>query len=372
MKKITGTILALTLVLTMTAPAFANTGIPIATPNPTATTITVTRLYGQNRYETAIAIANDLIPVYNNGGQFDNIVLASGNNYPDALAGAPLAKVLKAPILLLDKTSSASTETLNYVKAHLKPGGGVYILGGSGLFPTDYLQSIETTLGIAPSQVTQIGGADREATSLMIAQKVVQLGGNTTNQVILVSANNFYDALTGAPRAAYMDIPMLLVSPNGFSPEQKAFVDPISFPLTIGDITKQLNTFYPRAAQNYEYAGANEYETNATFDDFFSADAPYAYVATGEDYPDALAGAVLAGASQSTAGNIWLVQPNTLPSVTSTHLNDAAYYEHRYYAPNTTNLIIPNLVVFGGSGAVSDSVVQQVQAIIQSTGKAIQ
>ena len=77
-------------------------------PNRTlAASPTISRLSGTNRYETNISI------VKYGWSEASNIVIANGENYPDALCAAPLAKAKNAPIILASKNglnSSALSE----------------------------------------------------------------------------------------------------------------------------------------------------------------------------------------------------------------------------------------------------------------------
>ncbi|NUP51063.1 MAG: hypothetical protein HOW97_27680, partial [Catenulispora sp.] len=57
----------------------------------------VTRLAGKTRYETAIAVSKKAFPADHTAAA---VVLATGDNFPDALAGVPLSKQLNAPLLL--------------------------------------------------------------------------------------------------------------------------------------------------------------------------------------------------------------------------------------------------------------------------------
>ena len=57
----------------------------------------VRRLAGPDRYATAAEIARDRLP------EPDHVLLAAGLSFPDALAAAPLARELGAPILLVDR-----------------------------------------------------------------------------------------------------------------------------------------------------------------------------------------------------------------------------------------------------------------------------
>ncbi|MFZ3130685.1 MAG: cell wall-binding repeat-containing protein [Desulfosporosinus sp.] len=55
----------------------------------------VERLAGNTRFQTMWQIASKFPRIV------DNVVLTTGNNYPDALAGVPLAHQKEGPLLLL-------------------------------------------------------------------------------------------------------------------------------------------------------------------------------------------------------------------------------------------------------------------------------
>ena len=59
----------------------------------------VNRLYGADRYKTSVSISNNF-----NSGTVQNVIVASGKDFPDALAGSVLSKKYNAPILLLNST----------------------------------------------------------------------------------------------------------------------------------------------------------------------------------------------------------------------------------------------------------------------------
>jgi len=69
-----------------------------------ASTATTHRLQGEDRYKTAIAISTA------GWTTSENVVLATGQNFPDALSATPLAKQLNAPILLVGKTFDSALE----------------------------------------------------------------------------------------------------------------------------------------------------------------------------------------------------------------------------------------------------------------------
>ena len=73
----------------------------------------IERLFGDNRYQTMLQIAQRFPTVV------DNVVLATGSNFPDALAGVPLAHQKQGPLLLVDSTPELSLEAFKYLKEHL-------------------------------------------------------------------------------------------------------------------------------------------------------------------------------------------------------------------------------------------------------------
>lgn len=329
----------------------------------------IERLSGLDRYETATRIADELAEQhgiqFSVGDKFDNVVLASGNNYPDALAGAPLAYQEDAPILLLDSTPEASAKTLDYIKAHVDLSGEVYLLGGTGVIPLSFTEALKS-MGFAPEKIHQLGGIDRNETSLIIAQRM----SNPLKEVILVSDSNFYDALTIASATTMDMAPILLVADTGLTAEQKAFCDQQANAYALGEITQKISSIYPEALG---ISGSNRYDTNALWSIQFK-NTPFIFLATGEDYPDALAGAVLAGSLG--AAPIYLTQPNELPMETEVALNIAAYYNKE--AQTITNaegqtvsvppVVYPKLYVLGGQGAVSTDVMRKVEDILNGPG----
>ena len=330
---------------------------------------TVERISGSDRYETATRIADELADQhgisFSTGGKFENVVLASGNNYPDALAGAPLANQEHAPILLLDSTPEASSQTLEYIKAHVKLSGDVYLLGGTGVIPLSFTEALKN-LGFAPEKIHQLGGQNRNETSLIIAEKVA----NPLKVAVLVSDSNFYDALTIASAATSDTGSILLVSDSGLTAEQKAFCDRQETVVAIGEIVKNSGSIYSRAVG---VAGANRYDSNALWSMQFKNN-PFIFLATGEDYPDALAGAVLAGSLG--AAPIYLTKPNELPQEIEAALNIASYNNKQAQTIKNEQgqmvsvppVVYPKLYVLGGQGAVYTEIVKKAEEILNGPG----
>jgi len=122
--------------------------------------VAFTTIAGSNRYETAAKMS---------AAAFDSaeaVVLATGENWPDALGGAALAGATNAPILLT-RTASLPGETLTEIR-RLGARRAV-ILGGTGAVSVAVETALEAELG--RDTVTRIGGADRYETSVLAARR---------------------------------------------------------------------------------------------------------------------------------------------------------------------------------------------------------
>lgn len=89
------------------------------------------RIAGTNRYETSEKIAEEF-------GKSDVVVLASGTNFADALAAAPLAKKMNAPIVLVKKDSLSEN-----AKKLVKEAKKVYVIGGENTISNKLVDEIK-------------------------------------------------------------------------------------------------------------------------------------------------------------------------------------------------------------------------------------
>lgn len=93
-----------------------------------------TRFSGKDRYETSIAIAKGM------GVDPYLVYMATGNNFPDALAGSVLAARTNSPIILVG--SSLSIDAGSWFWDHSRDVKQFYVLGGSGVVLDSVLQSV--------------------------------------------------------------------------------------------------------------------------------------------------------------------------------------------------------------------------------------
>jgi putative cell wall-binding protein len=118
----------------------------------------IRRLYGDDRYETAAALARD---GWTTGS--DTIVLTSGENWPDALAAGPAAGAYGYPILLTrrDSLPLATADALRELGAR-----SLILIGG----PAVIGEGLEQTLRAEYPSVRRVWGQDRYETAAAVAR----------------------------------------------------------------------------------------------------------------------------------------------------------------------------------------------------------
>jgi putative cell wall-binding protein len=286
---------------------------------------TFKRMQGADRYATALQISKE-------GWQSsENVILATGESFPDALSSAPLAKLMNSPILLTPK-DSLNVEVINEIRRlGVKKA---YIIGGQGVISS----YIETTLKSMNIEVDRTYGSDRYDTSVAVAIKFFK----TENEAVVVTGENFPDAISIASAAAAKKIPILLTKGDTLSANIKNYIKSARITVTYiaGDSSVVSSDIENQLPNPKRLGGSDRYATNTAILNYFSdiLKSSTTYIATGEDYPDALAGSVLAARNLSP---ILLVSDKPKQS-TLNFISDK-------------KLTSDNMHILGGNGAVSNS-----------------
>ena len=97
----------------------------------------VSRIAGADRYSTSVQISKSAY------GSSESVFIATGTNFPDGLAGGPVAALLPGPLLLVSPTQLPSV-----VRAELQRLGPdrVFVLGGSGVVSGTVVNAIDAAL----------------------------------------------------------------------------------------------------------------------------------------------------------------------------------------------------------------------------------
>ncbi len=157
--------------------------------------ISVDRISGLNRYETAANVAKQV-------GTANGVVLASGKSFADSLSVAPVAANLGMPILLTDKDSLDSSNKA-FIQSHNIPK--TYVIGGSSVISDANMKNYKN--------YQRIAGLDRYETNIQVLNTFS--GNIKLSKIYLASGMNFPDGLVGAPIAALTSSPIILMEETG-------------------------------------------------------------------------------------------------------------------------------------------------------------
>jgi putative cell wall-binding protein len=158
----------------------------------------VLRQAGNDRFSTAAAVSAATfaprVPV---------VYLATGLNFPDALAGGPASGMHGGPVLLVE-THAIPGATARELQ-RLKPAR-IVVAGGASAVSSAVLSALR---GYATT-VSRQSGTDRYATAVAIS--VANHKAGAAGVVYIATARTFPDALAAAPVAGRDRGPVLLVS----------------------------------------------------------------------------------------------------------------------------------------------------------------
>lgn len=295
----------------------------------------VTRIYGNNRYETGINISEKF-----NNGKVDNVIIASGNNFPDALAGSVLSKKLNAPIILVDKKLTSSMDSIEYLKQHFNYDGKVYILGQTASVSEEYVNYIKN---LGCKNIIRLGGSDRFDTNKKIVDTLdVQKG----TPVVITNGYGFADALSVSSVAASKGYPILMSNSSNLSDEIKQKIKDIqpSQVYLIGgqgslnnNIVSEIENIVPQLGDSNinRIGGSTRYDTSLDISKYFNMDSDTAVITNGQNFPDALSGSAIA--AQKNAPII---------------LTDGQDISSQKKYLDTTGY--KNLILLGGTGAINN------------------
>lgn len=259
--------------------------VSVGGSNAHAALITRQELSGNDRFETAAVVAQQVRP--ETGG---TVIIATGRNYPDALAAGPVAAKLDAPILLTYGTYVPET-TVNAVKRQ-RPAR-VIVVGGEPAVPESVVSKLKT---LTPSAAfVRYAGPDRHATAAVLAKTFFP----DASTAFVATGWNFPDALSAGAAGASTGAPVLLGNKSGLtSPTWDALSAlPIGTYYLIGGSNVLGHDTPPTALANAamkRLSGEDRFATNAAvLQQFFTGTGNEIVVASARNFPDALVAAPL-------------------------------------------------------------------------------
>ncbi|GAA1951006.1 cell wall-binding repeat-containing protein [Catenulispora subtropica] len=318
----------------------------------------VGRISGANRLDTAVQISQHQwlkTDPNNSWGQAQSAVIATSTNFPDALAGVPLAAYKQGPLLLTDPGAGLYGPANDEINRIVPKGHTIYILGGAAVVSP----AVDAQLLKEGYKVQRFAGKDRFDTALQIAK----VGMGDPKTVVVATGRLFPDALSAGPLAAGPRA----VEEAGQDPRPAAIIltdgDHFYDPNSAGYVKSKLGTADCQAVTavggaavhavdvlagsqcHNTLSGQDRWETSSKIMEQF----PRGYligVASGTNFADALAGGAFVANLQQP---LLLTDPNSLPDAIGEWFNGT-------YSQDG----VADIDVFGGPKAVSDHVGGQI------------
>ncbi len=293
------------------------------------------RIAGTTRYATSAAAA---LTGWPDGA--DAVILASGEDWADALSASPLSTSLDAPVLLTPQASltASTTAAINA----LQPSR-IIVLGSEAAVASSVAEAARQAAGIPAEAVERIAGADRYATAALVAERV---GLRPGAGVTIVAGTAFPDATSASAYSGMLGMPILLTRSDSIPAPTAAFLaahsEEITRAVAVGGppviSTTVIGTLRTTLEVTWLY-GPDRYQTNvAVLRRFWPTGRMTPVIATAVDFPDALT----AGAFAASDG-----QPVVLCG-------------NKYLAPKTrewvmvNNARIPGFTMVGSTGVLSN------------------
>lgn len=278
-------------------------GNPVAvTPNG----VSVSRIGGANRYDVAAEISRVSfaagVPV---------AFVASGEVFPDALSAAPAAARSSGPVLLVERGSVPPAIRAELVR--LQPQR-IVVVGGPG----SVSDAVYAELARLTPRIERIGGANRFDVSTTLAR--AEFGASGASQLFIATGGVFADALSAAPAAAAAGAPMILV--DSAETVIRAELDRLISDLRVTKVSiaggpasvspaLESNLVARLGRENVvRYTGADRFAVSVSVNSTAFPTASRVYVASGLTFPDALAGAAVAGPARAP---LFVVPTECLP-----------------------------------------------------------
>ena len=301
------------------------------------------RLAGADRYATAAAVARDGF-----AGGAETAVLATGEAFPDALAGGALAAAGGHPLLLtrsdgLPEPTAAALAELGVTRA--------VVLGGTNAVSDEVATALESR-GIT---VERLAGDDRYATAAEAAADAADTAEveapDGVRRAFVAAGRDFPDALAASSPAGQLAAPVLLTEADELPAATRAWLESADLDEVVvvggtaavsAQVAAEVEAVSGAGVERL--AGPERFATAAAINRWAAErldglDASGIVVAQGRAFPDALAGGPLAAARDQL---LMIVPPRDI--------DDAA--EARTYLDERAGGL-SEVVLLGGTAALS-------------------
>lgn len=268
---------------------------------------------GSDRYATALAASQAAFA----DGSASVAIVASGENWPDALGASALAGAVDGPVLLTKPDTLPAGVASEIARLGVTEA---IVVGGTGAVRAAVATALDALPNVA---VTRIGGANRYQTARLIAsetaRRVTAAGGTPDPAVFVATGANFPDALAASPIAYAKARPIVLTTSASLSADAASAITALGADGAVilggtGPVSSQVETDLAGVLGDENVtrlAGTDRYATGYAIALYGHDECGLTYagaaVATGASFPDALAGGAMAG----KLGTVLLLTPTT-------------------------------------------------------------
>lgn len=304
----------------------------------------VTKLAGSNRYATAALVSKQCFPSISN-----TVILAAGDSYADSLVSAPLANAFNAPVLLTykDMLPDATVKEMSRLGA-----AKAYLIGGEGVISKKVEDQLKAK-GITPLRIHSSYVPDRYGTAVYVSANMDIARGKAPTDVFIAYANGYADTLAASSIAAMKNAPILYINGSGLlDGSTKYYLDSIKGTLKniyiiggTGVISSKAESTLAPYGTVKRLAGSNRYETCVAVNNYFSniLSGKSVCLTTGQNYPDALSGGVLAAKNKAPM----MIVDSVLSAKQKSYLNAKAPSLFYTLGGNSINMNLVQLAVNG-------------------------
>ena len=265
--------------------------VPVSVSNAAAQK--VTRISGKDRIQTSVEISKSAYTTS------ENVVLASGFNFADALSAGQLASALNAP-LLLSSQNKLDSQTKNEIE-RLK-AKKVYVVGGDNAISKT---GVDKNLQSSNINVTRLEGQDRYSTSQKVMEKTKEI--INPEYLLIASGKNFPDAL--AATGFFVNHKSVMVLSDGLTYPQSNLQE-----IAIGGV----NQLPLKSFKGKRVSGKDRYETALEIAKLSFDKNNNAILASGQVFADSLSAVSL---TKKHNAPIILTQSNSLTENAKKYLN---------------------------------------------------
>lgn len=263
-------------------------------PIPITPTAAIERVGGIDRYTVAANLAQQNFPT----APVSTVYISTGRNFPDGLSASAAAATLGGPLLLVN--GSKIPDAVKVQLARLKPAS-IVVSGGTGVVP----ETVYKELAKYTPSIRRDAGTDRYSTSRAVAKAAFP----TATTAYIATGTNFPDALSASSAAAAAGAPVILVPGNYNTVGEPTLqllrelgVNKVTIAGGPAAVSTSIETQLRGAlgtANVTRQGGTDRYNVSVAINRAAFDKSETVYIASGQNFPDALAGAAVAGKQEA-------------------------------------------------------------------------